>query len=107
MPLPETLRGRAPNLVARLHLYPTSEGGKKIPIVLGYGCPCFASKDTSQGGWDAWPLIGDEEMQPGETRTVGFTFLSGERAAVEMRKAGRFYLWEGRFIGEAEVVADD
>lgn len=73
---------------------------------VGHGCACFANKDTSQGGWDARPLIGDEEMQPGEIRTVGFTFLSGEQAAVEMRKAGRFYLWEGRFIGEAEVCAD-
>jgi hypothetical protein len=31
-------------------------------------------------------------------------FLSGEEAAQIMIKAGKFYLWEGRFIGEAVVV---
>jgi hypothetical protein len=31
-------------------------------------------------------------------------FLSGEEAADVFRKAGGFYLWEGRLIGEALVV---
>jgi len=32
-------------------------------------------------------------------------FLSGEKAATIMRNAGRFFLWEGRAIGEAKVIA--
>jgi hypothetical protein len=46
-------------------------------------------------------------MEPGEQRRVGFFFLSGEEAAVIMREAGTFYLWEGRFVGEAKVVGAD
>jgi hypothetical protein len=43
-------------------------------------------------------------MHPGDRRRLGFVFLSGEEAAEIMRRAGRFYLWEGGFIGEADVV---
>jgi hypothetical protein len=46
----------------------------------------------------------DEELKPGDQRRLGFVFLSGEEAASELRKASTFYLWEGRFIGEAVVV---
>jgi hypothetical protein len=45
-------------------------------------------------------------MSPGETRRVGICFLSGESAAQIFRSAGKFYLWEGGFIGEAMVVSD-
>jgi hypothetical protein len=31
-------------------------------------------------------------------------FLSGDQAASKMRQTGKFYLWEGRIIGEAVVV---
>ena len=48
--------------------------------------------------------LGTSEFIPGETRTLGFCFLSGEKAATEMRKVGTFYLWEMGFIGEAKVV---
>lgn len=45
-------------------------------------------------------------MLAGEHRRVGFVFLSGEEAAAALRKAGRFFLWEGRCIGEAVVAKD-
>ena len=59
---------------------------------------------TSAGGpaWDAWPQLGDDWLQLGETRRVGFVFLSPEGAET-MRRAGKFYLWEGGIIGEATV----
>jgi len=41
---------------------------------------------------------------PGETRRLGFFFMSENDAADAMREAGSFYLWEGRLIGEARVV---
>jgi len=50
-----------------------------------------------------WPIL-DETLAPGDRRRLGFVFLSGEKAADIMRKAGTFYLWEGRIIGEAVVV---
>lgn len=41
---------------------------------------------------------------PGEQRRVGFWFLSPEGAET-MKQVGHFYLWEGNFIGEADVVS--
>lgn len=54
-------------------------------------------------GYDALPLIGDEPLLPGETRQLGFIFLFHEEVVPIMRAAGRFFLWEGRFVGEAVV----
>jgi len=47
-----------------------------------------------------------EPLSPSESRRVGFVFLSGEEAAAVFNKAGVFYLWEGRFIGEAVVISN-
>jgi hypothetical protein len=58
-------------------------------------------------GYDGWPLLGDRPLRPGEQRRLGFVFGSGAEAASVLRNAGRFFLWEGRFIGEARVVGDD
>jgi len=52
---------------------------------------------------DGWPLL-DAPFAPGERRRLGFVFLSGDDAAQVFRRAGKFYLWEGRFIGEAIIV---
>jgi hypothetical protein len=38
-------------------------------------------------------------MSPGETRRVGISFLSQEKAAQIFRASGKFYLWEFRIIG--------
>jgi len=54
-------------------------------------------------GYDGWPLLSDEPLLPEEKRRVGFVFLSPEGAET-MKRAGHFYLWEGGFIGEADVV---
>ena len=99
----EALRTMAPQLIADLTLYPTSEGGKKLTIQLGYGCPCLVSKAEPLVGYDGWPLL-EEPLPSGSSRRVGFVFLSGQEAADIIRNAGKFYLWEGRFIGEAVVV---
>lgn len=101
-----TLRQRLalgmPDLTADLHLYPTDAGGRGGPIGLGWGCPCSKDK-TLQEGWDGYPLLASE-MMPGERRRIGFVFLSGAEAVLALQPGGRFYLWEGRFIGEAEII---
>ena len=98
------INSETPDLVAEVKLYPSSESGRVSALKPGYGCPCFGQKNTEQPGWDAWMQLGESEFAPGETRRVGFCFLSGEKAAEELRKAGRFYLWELGFIGEARIV---
>jgi hypothetical protein len=103
MPSAEALRAMPPQLVADVTLYPTAEGGKTLAVPPGWGCPCAVSKAAPLIGYDAWPIL-EEPLAPGGQRRLGFVFLSGEKAADVFRKAGIFYLWEGRFIGEAVVV---
>jgi hypothetical protein len=99
----DALREKSPQLVADVLLYSTEAGGKKLTAQPGWGCPCSCSKSTDATFYDARPLL-DEPFRPGESRRLGFVFLSGEEAAAAFRRAGKFYLWEGRFIGEATVV---
>ena len=54
-------------------------------------------------GYDGWPLLGEQSVEPGDERRLGFVFLSSEALAV-LRGAGRFYLWEGRVVGEAAII---
>lgn len=97
------LRRMTPGVIADLRLYPTADGGKQIAARPGWGCPCMISQKRPLSGYDAWPVL-DEPLQPGEKRAgVPFVFLSPEGAEA-IRKAGHFFLWEGRFIGEAAVV---
>ena len=98
------LRRMTPGLVADLQLYSTADGGKQIAAEPGWGCPCVVSQQRPLSGYDGWPFL-SEPLQPGEKRAaVPFVFLSSEGADV-MRKAGRFYLWDGKFVGEAVIVS--
>lgn len=96
------LRTLQPQLVADVTLYPA--GIRKSAVAPGWGCPCCASKDGPIVGYDGFPLLGDTPMELGTQRRLGFVFVSGEEAANIMRRAGKFYLWEGGFIGEAIIV---
>jgi len=105
----ESLQKMSPHLVADVYLYPTSEGGKKLAMLPGWGCPCSPLKSTDALLCDCWPLL-EGPFAPGERRRVGFVFLHGnsitrEDIVAALRRAGTFYLWEHRFIGEAVVVA--
>lgn len=99
------LKTAEPHLLADVRMYATDAGGRKTPANLGWGIPCMVSLSEPLIGWDAWPIFDSEEpLRPGDTRRVGFYFLSGEEAANVMREAGNFYLWEGGAVGEASVV---
>ena len=89
-----------------MRLYPTEQGGKTKSIGLGWGCPC-TTQQTEGAGWvcyDGWPLLGDEQMSPGDCRRVGYVFLAGNQAVAALSIQATFYLWEGRIIGEATIV---
>ena len=103
MPSKETLRSMSRQLIADVWLYPTSEGGRRVSVGPGWGCPCCCTKSVPISGWDGWPLL-DGPLAPGDRKRLGFVFLSGEEAAEVLRKTGTFYLWEDRCIGEASVV---
>ena len=91
-----------PHLVADVTLRTTEEGGRRLPALPGWGCPCMVDPDA-RVGYDAWPILGDVPLMPGDQRRLGFVFLT-EEGARTMRDAGRFHLWEGKLIGEASVV---
>jgi hypothetical protein len=104
----ESLRGRKPELTVDLFLYPTDCGGRSQPIGPGWGCPCTIQQEEGSGwiGYDGWPLLGERMMSPGETRRVGMVFLSGQDAVSVLSRPGKFFLWEGRLIGEATIVQE-
>jgi hypothetical protein len=105
-PRAKHLRSLTPQLIADVVLYPAEAGGKKISAAPGWGCPCCPSKSTPVPiAYDCWLLLGDTPLAPGEKRRVGFVFLHPAESVEALRKAGTFYLWEGRFVGEAVVVS--
>jgi hypothetical protein len=99
----DKLKATSPDLVVHLTLYPTEAGGRKSPFPPGLSCLCCADKSAASG-WDGCPQLGDEPLYPGQTRRVGFIFLSGQEAAAALSKSAKFYLRENRLIGEAQIV---
>ena len=97
------LKELAPHLIAQLMLYPTAAGGRKNPILPGFGCPCMLQEKRPLEGYDCWPMLGDDPMAPGETRQIGFFFLVPV-SAEKVRQAWRFYLWDRYFFGAADVL---
>lgn len=96
----------SPQLVADVTLYPAAQGGRQTAALPGWGCPCCTSKAHPIAGYDAWPLLGDSPLEPSARRRLGFVFSSKEAPEI-FEKSKKFYLWEGRFIGEAVVVEPD
>ena len=94
----------SPQLIADVTLYPSSGGGRKSPILPGWGCLCCVSEHEPIAGYGGFPLLGEAPMQPGERRRLGFVFLMGETAARIIQNARKFSLWEGSFVGEAVVI---
>jgi len=105
----EYLRGCKPDLIVDLTLWPTEKGGRKSAIRLGYGSPCTVQRERGDEWicWDGWPLLGDTELAPGQSCRVGYTFMSGQQAVEALSVNGKFYLWEGHLIGEAQIVAPE
>lgn len=92
-----------PELIADVFLYPTDRGGRTSPISKGYRCPCFVAKDGTEAGWDC-VVVGGGPVAPGERAQLGLIFLSGAEAVKALTQGPKFYLWEGRFIGEATAA---
>jgi hypothetical protein len=87
-PRAEHLRTQAPQLIADVYLYPSSQGGRQSPASLGWGCPCCLTKEPPFEGWDAWPLLLDGPLSPGGRARVGFVFFYARRAGRHIPRAG-------------------
>jgi hypothetical protein len=91
------------DLIVDVKLYSVTEGGRHHPIVgEWFSCPCKLGKNDFEAR-DCRLLLNGLTMSPGETRRLGIKFLSDDSAPI-FRDAGKFYLWEGKIIGEAVVV---
>lgn len=93
-------------LIADVRLYTEDEGGKTQVVADDYRCPLFVSRDTSAGGWDVRMQFTGSPFLPGTERRVNLAFLS-EQGAQAIKHARRFYVWEGRFVGEGIVITGD
>lgn len=92
-----------PHFMVDLTLYTPEKGGRKEPITReGFGCPCKLDKNRDTFA-DCRLFLNGQHISPGETKRVGIRF-SFDPAASVFRAAGKFYLWDGRAIGEASVV---
>jgi hypothetical protein len=105
----EYLKTAKPHLVVDLTLYPTEAGGKSLPTRLGWGSLCTIQSEEGSGwvGYDGWPLLIDGPMSRGETRRVGYFFIGGEEAVNYFSSAEKFYIWEGRIVGQARIVSSE
>ena len=92
-----------PDLVADVRFYPASEGGPTQPVRANLRCDCAVTNHNPGMMHTAELLLGTEPMDSGDSRRTGFVFLTNEGADA-MRKTGTFYLWKGRFFGEATIV---
>lgn len=98
------MKGIPSQLFAEVTLYPTAQGGRKGPTAANwYGCPCKLNKGDLQA-WDCRLLLQGRPLEPGDTRRVEIIFLSPEQAIPLFRGAGKFYLAEGRIVGEATII---
>lgn len=96
------IRTAPPDLIATVRLYSSDEGGRVKPVAPGFGCLCTRAKSLRVEGYDALLLL-RSRLFPGETRRIGFALLTPEDGVSALSTAGIFYLWDGRFIGEAVV----
>lgn len=93
----------ARRLLADVSLRLSKEGGRQTPLLSGYRCPCLVSQTAPIQGFDARLEFEGAPLEPGQKRRIRFDFLTQEGAEA-MRMSRRFFLWEGRIIGEAAVV---
>src|SRR5690242_13368719 len=91
------------NFKVRITLYPSSAGGRNTPIQGNrFKCPCkFDARDHT--AWDCQIMLDGKTLAPGETLLLEVQFMSPELAP-DFRSAKKFYLWEGRIIGEAAAI---
>ena len=96
-----------PDVTARVHLFPTDAGGRRTTISSPhYGCAVFFGRQREQG-YDCRLLLDQvgATLEPGGPGVVvPVKFLSPELVAPFLRPGARFVLWEGKDIGEGEVV---
>jgi len=89
------------DIVARVRLYTTAEGGRDGPTPVGsFGCLFVLGSSL----FDCRLLLAETgPLRPGSTAVVPIRFLHPEIVRDHLRVGSRFFLRESRAIAEGEV----
>jgi len=91
-----------PNIIAKVYLYPTDEGGRQGPTPSNYiGFPL-----EFEGSYYDCRLLLDDigSISPGETVEVPIIFLYSELIVPKLKIGSKFRLWERGFKGDGVVL---
>ena len=91
------------DVVARVRLYRTEEGGRGNVITAGqFGCPFFYDGEA----FDCRILLNQVgvTLAPGATAVVPIKFLRPDLVKPRLRTGARFKLWEGKDFADGEVL---
>jgi len=92
-----------PNVMARVRLYTSEEGGRSQPIpAIQFSCPLFFQGE----GFDCRLLLDQPGigLLLGESAVVPIKFLFPEDIMPRLKKGDQFRLWEGKEIAKGEVL---
>jgi hypothetical protein len=92
-----------PDIIARIHLYPTDQGGRqKVIPPSRFGCPFFFAGQ----GFDCRLLLDQVgvSLAPGTTAEVPIKFLYPELVKTKLTPGSRFKLWEAGDFADGEVL---
>lgn len=94
-----------PDVLARIYLYRTEDGGRTQPLTPPwYGCPTLI-EEVTDSYHDCRILLEDiGTIFPGQKAVVPIAFLCPELFADKIVVGRKFKLWERRFIGEGEIL---
>lgn len=93
----------APEALVELRLFPSDAGGRAGPTSSdSWGCPLSIDGDFFDGRFDLSEM---EPLRPGDSRVVPVKFLSPDLVRTRIAEGQELRIWEGRFIGEATVLA--
>ena len=93
-----------PDVIATIRMYPRNEEGAVKTKRNGWRAPCFSQKSVDVGGYTGHFIVDGEGLTAGMRKNVGIKFLNKANALKEFSVSGIFYIWEGRFLAEAEII---
>lgn len=92
------------DVIARVRLHTTEEGGRKKPIRPGwFACPFVYGGEA----FDCRLLLDEAStgIRPGDTAEVRITFLNPELVKPRLSPGSLFKLWEGGEFADGEVLS--
>lgn len=91
-------------LVAWVKLYPSAQGGRKLPIFSGYRPPLVFESGTADGRFE---LVDCERLSPGGKARVRIHIYYANEIRVTLRVGTRFGISEGPLVGVGIVESID